>query len=156
MLTQAAFERYGFAYGELIAQWPAIVGDELAEVSAPERMKWPRRADGDEDRGQPGGGTLVVRVAEGRALELQYLAPRIIERINGYYGYGAVARLKILQGRLPKQLRPPAEEPAKLDDETSAALEARLQDIADDKLREALKRLGGGALAKKAVIRKMP
>ncbi len=155
-LTKSAFERYGFAYAELIAQWPAIVGDELAEVSAPERIRWPRKTDGDEDRGQPGGGTLVVRAAEGRALELQHLAPRIIERINGYYGYGAVAKLKILQGRLPKQMRrkvPAAPEP---DEKTRAALETKLQDIGDDKLREALNRLGSGALAKMAAARKMP
>jgi protein-disulfide isomerase len=41
---------------------------------------------------------MVLRVAEGRALEFQHLGPRIIERINGYYGYEAVAALKILQG----------------------------------------------------------
>ena len=104
-LTEASFERYGFAYAELLSQWEAIVGVELAAVSAPERISWPRRNDGEEDRGQPGGGTLVVRAAEGRALELQYMGPRIIERINGYYGYGAVAKLKVLQGKLPARAK---------------------------------------------------
>ena len=149
-LTEASFERYGFAYAELLSQWSAIVGDELAKVSAPERIRWPRRADGGEDRGQPGGGTLVVRASEGRALELQYMTPRIIERINGYYGYGAVAEVKVLQGKLPKQARGPVSSaPPRLDEDTQQALETRLRAVGDDKLREALERLGNGALAKR-------
>ncbi len=154
-LTQASFARYGFAYGELIAQWPAIVGDELAEVCAPERIRWPRRADGAPDRGQPGGGTLVVRAEEGRGLELQYMAPRIMERINGYYGYAAIAKLKILQGRLPKQARTVRRQPPELKPAEAAELETRLEQIGDEKLRSALERLGTGALARKAARRKI-
>jgi hypothetical protein len=67
------------------------VGEDLAAVSAPERIRWPRGA-GEAQQMQ--GGTLVVRAAPGRALELQYEALRIIARINGYLGYGAIAKLK--------------------------------------------------------------
>ena len=154
-LTEASFKRCGFAYAELLSQWEAIVGSELAMVSAPERIRWPRRGDGEEDRGQPGGGTLVVRAIEGRALELQYMAPRIIERINGYYGYSAVAKLKILQGKLPKQARDARHrETPVLDASSGEALQSKLQAVGDDKLREALGRLGTGALAKLANSRK--
>ncbi len=144
-LTRAAFERYGFGYGELLARWPEIVGADLAEVSAPERIKWPRRHDGRPDRGQPGGGTLVVRVAEGRGLELHYLSPRIIERINGFYGYTAIAGLKLLQGKLPKanaRLLRRKPDPASL-----AKVEQRLHAIGDEQLRRSLKRLGEGVLS---------
>lgn len=155
-LTVASFERYGFAYAELLSQWEAIVGSELAAVSAPEKIRWPRRTDGEEDRGQPGGGTLVIRAAEGRALELQYMAPRIIERINGYYGYGAVAKLKILQGKLSKHTKKTKADPPVLDEPTTAALQSKLETIGDDELRAALERLGSGALAKLAASRKSP
>lgn len=154
-LTAATFARYGFAYGELLAQWPAIVGEDLAKFSAPERLRWPRRSDGDQDRGQPGGGTLVVRAAEGRALELQYLAPRIMERINGYYGYSAVAAVKVLQGKLPKPARPARDRASpELDSQTGAELQSRLERIGDDRLRAALEKLGTGALARRAAARK--
>ncbi len=156
-LTEASFERYGFAYAELLSQWEAIVGAELAEFTAPERIRWPRGNNGEEDRGQPGGGTLVVRAAEGRALELQYMTPRIIERINGYYGYGAIADVKVLQGRLPKQARAARDNaPAPLDAEATEALQSKLESVGDDKLRDALERLGRGALAKLASSRKSP
>jgi hypothetical protein len=156
-LAAASFERYGFAYAELLTQWPAIVGEELARVSAPERVRWPRRADGSEDQGVPGGGTLIVRAVEGRGLDLQYMTPRIIERINAYYGYAAVSTVKVLQGRLPKQARAPeASAPLRLGEEARQALADKLQSVADDRLRDALERLGTGALAKQDRSRKSP
>ena len=152
-LTQAAFQRYGFAYAELLQQWPVIVGKELADVSRPERLKWPRGAQGIEERGQPDGGTLIVRAQQGRALELQYMAPRIIERINGFYGYGAIAAIKVLQGALPqKSVRQPGL--PDLDPDQLGDLENRLEAIADDKLRAALKRLGSRALVGSKSARK--
>ena len=30
-LTKASFARYGFAYGELMARWPEIVGETLSQ-----------------------------------------------------------------------------------------------------------------------------
>ena len=154
-LTQASFQRYGFAYGELLARWPAIVGDELAGVSKPERIKWPRGADGRPDRGQPDGGTLVVRVAEGRGLEIHYQGPRIIERINGFYGYSAIAKLKILQGQLAGAT-PNTRAPSPPDAVQLQKMEDHLNRIGDDKLRAALKRLGNGALSKSPSARKSP
>ena len=155
-LTAASFERYGFAYAELLSRWEAIVGHELAAVSAPERVRWPRRRDGQEDRGQPGGGTLVVRAAEGRGLELQYMTPQIIERINGYYGYAAVANVKVLQGKLPRKAVTANRTEPHLDAPSSAKLQSRLETIGDEKLKAALERLGTGALAKLASSRKSP
>lgn len=135
-LTRQAFARYGFGYADILAQWPAIVGEELGTLSAPERIRWPRRpaAAGDKP-----AGTMVVRVAEGRALEFQHQAPRIIERINGFYGYEAVAALKIVQGTLQSTApRAGAEPVAALPREA----QTRLETIDDDRLRAALERLG--------------
>ena len=93
-ITKAAFARYGFAQADVVANWDAIVGADLAAVSAPERIKWPR---GSGEEAQKQGGTLVIRAAPGRALELQYEASRIISRINSFFGYGAVAQVKVMQ-----------------------------------------------------------
>lgn len=82
---------------------------------------------------------MVLRVAEGRALEFQHLTPRIIERINAYYGYEAIGALKILQGTVaaPSRAVPePAPEVASQD------IGKRVEAIGDEGLREALLRLG--------------
>lgn len=141
-LTRAAFAHYGFAYADLITQWPAIMGEAIAQWSEPERIRWPR--SGAEERKQ--GGTLVIRVVPGRGLDLQHETPRIIERINAFYGYGAIASVKIMQGAL--SVRKPARKPlAPLRPRDAQALESQLEMVPDPDLKEALRRLGEGVLS---------
>ena len=144
-LTKASFARYGFAYGELMARWPEIVGEALAQYCEPERIKWPR---GSGENAQKLGGTLVIRVEPGRGLDLQYQTHQIIERINQFYGYGAVTSVKIMQAQLTRA-KPLTNKGDSLDIKTEEALSLRLQAIGDEKLKEALHRLGVGALAKR-------
>jgi hypothetical protein len=142
-LTQAAFARYGFAYGDLLNQWEAIAGASVARLCRPERIAWPRQAG---ELRQRQGGTLYLRALAGRALELHYETPRLIERINAFYGYAAITAIKLRQAATlapapqPTQLR-------NLDAESEAALETELAGIRDDSLRQALRRLGQGALS---------
>jgi hypothetical protein len=144
-LTRAAFARFGFAYADLIAQWPEIAGASIAQWSEPERIRWPRASAGDRKQ----GGTLVIRTVPGRGLDLQHEAPRILERINAFYGYGAIAQIKIVQGPLQRRNRP-APPVLKLDDNTAEGLEAQLTPVEDPALKEALRRLGTGVLANRS------
>ena len=146
-LTRKAFEKYGFSAASLITDWPAIAGRELAAYTAPERLKWPRgveRADEEApaaERGRP-GATLVLRVDGARALDVQYNARQIIERINAYFGYAAIAELRIVQAPVtaphPEQ-RTPRLAPEPLTREVAG--------ITDAALRDALARLGAGIRA---------
>ena len=135
-ITKAAFARYGFAQADVVANWEAIVGPELAAVSAPERIRWPR---GSGEQAQKQGGTLVIRAAPGRALELQYEASRIIGRINSFFGYGAVAGIKVVQAQslpgAPRKAPPLPEKPVR---------EQELASLEDGPLKDALERLGRG------------
>jgi hypothetical protein len=137
-LTKSVFSRYGFAYVDVLSQWSAIVGDELGQVSVPERIRWPHSSGPAGDAARR-GGTMVLRVAEGRALEFQHLVPRIIERINGFYGYEAVAAVKVLQGTLAAPAPRAAPEPRS--ERLYEAVGERLDAILDERLRAALMRL---------------
>ena len=106
-LTHKAFEKYGFAAAALITDWAMIVGKDIAGYTAPERLKWPRGVGIGDDiehgaEGRP-GATLIVRVDPARALDVQYKGQQMIERINGHFGYRAVAELRILQAPLPER-----------------------------------------------------
>ena len=146
-LTRKAFEKYGFSAASLITDWPTIAGKELAAFTAPERLKWPRSArssDDESDSGRP-GATLVLRVDPARALDVQYNGRQIIERINAYFGYAAIAELRILQVPVtaPLQAGPkPAQAAPK-------PLAQEVASIADAALREALGRLGAGVRAQR-------
>jgi hypothetical protein len=126
--------RRGFGEGGLIAEWPAVVGGEIARQSAPLKLSFPR--------GERRGGTLTLRVIGAFAIELQHLAPQLIERINNYLGYAAVTRLKLEQGRLPRRRKPGLLQPAPLVPKEEAALATTLTGIGDTGLREALDALG--------------
>ena len=101
-LLHKSQERFGFAYGGMLTQWNAIVGEDLAATTRPECIRWPRRQTGDARI----GGTLVIRVDGPSAIEVQHSTPAIVERINAFYGYDAVAGIKIVQGRVTGK-RPP-------------------------------------------------
>ncbi len=98
-LMRPAFEKYGFPAAAILTDWAAIAGTELAAFTAPERLKWPRKASSDTDGGGQ-GATLILRVDGPRALEVEHLRPRLIERINASFGYRAVADIRVLQAPL--------------------------------------------------------
>src|SRR3954462_5679278 len=92
--TRRALATRGFAAARVIADWPEIVGGALAVSSVPARLvRSPGAGPGGAD-----SATLVVRVSPGAALELQHSVPQVIERVNGYFGFRAVDRLRLVQG----------------------------------------------------------
>lgn len=103
-ITAAAFRRHGLGHGEIARAWTEIAGPELAAVSRPERLSWPR-ADKNASGGRPAGATLTVAVDGPRAVELQYAAPQIIDSINILYGYQAVGRIRLVQATRPIRSR---------------------------------------------------
>jgi hypothetical protein len=137
-LTRPVYKRRGFARADVLARWPAIVGVTLAATSCPEKLSFPT--------GSGAGATLQVRVASGFALELQHLAPLVVERINTYYGYQAVARLKLVQGPLPRRSEARRRILQPLDPADEAVLARQIAGQSDAELRAALQALGRSLL----------
>lgn len=140
-LTKKAFEKFGFSTATLITDWTRIAGAELAAYTLPDKLKWPRGTESasfDADEGERRGATLILRVDPARALDVEYRARQIIDRINAYFGYRAVEALKLVQvpveartGRTAPALTQPASPastlpPAPPEDPLLAAL-ARLE-----------------------------
>jgi hypothetical protein len=132
-----AFAKQGFASTELVTRWSEIAGAEIAEHSQPEKIQWPRPHDGRN----PEPGTLVLRVEGPMAIEIQHLSGVILQRINRFFGWQAVASLRLRQAPLRRTARKPRSAP---DPEATARVAADLGAIADPDLRDALARLGAG------------
>jgi hypothetical protein len=82
----------------------------------------------------------VLRVEGPTALEIQHSSAVVLERVNRFFGWRAVAKLQLHQAPLS---RPPARDPpAAPDPAATARLAAALPQIEDTKLRQALARLG--------------
>jgi len=131
--------RQGLAAGGIVADWPSIVGVQLAECCVPMRLVFPP--------GERSAGTLHLRVQGSLALELQHLEPVVLERINGYFGYRAVVRLRIQQGPVPRPVRRKA---VPVDDSLpDPAVDALVSPIGDQELRLRLSQFGRALKARK-------
>jgi hypothetical protein len=143
LLDPAARAR-GFATTALLSEWPAIVGADLAAFTAPDKLVWPRRVEGEDAMAhrsrRPEGATLVLRVDGPRAIEVQHRAGPILDRINTYFGYRAVAEMRIVQAPVARSARAPAAPPPAVD----ASVLPASANFADQGLRAALLRLGTG------------
>jgi len=130
-----AFAKQGFASTELVTRWGEIVGTDIAAHSEPEKIQWPRPFGTD----MPEPGILVLRVEGPTAIEIQHQAKVILERVNRFFGWQAVADLRLRQAPLSRRTvtTPPAPDP-----EEQARIAATLSQVADDDLRAALARLG--------------
>lgn len=130
----------GFANAELIAAWPQIAGPRYAESTQPESIAWPR-GPGAQD-----GGTLTLRVEPSVALYLQHETGQLLERVNGFLGFAAVRRVRIIQKPLERKARKKVVEAPVLSSAEEAELEQTVAGIDHDGLRDALKQLGRGVL----------
>ena len=141
-IATKAFEKYGFHTAEIMTQWSRIAGPEFAAFTKPERMRWPRVQNSSTAAGaateQRPGATLHLLVEPARALDAEYRAQEIIERINGYFGYRAVDTLRLIQSPIGNRQQTLAGDLAGRKPDLS---EAPLPPIADEPLKAALKAL---------------
>ncbi|MEM6421024.1 MAG: DciA family protein [Pseudomonadota bacterium] len=86
-------ERFGFADPQVLARWPEIVGEDLAARCRPVKVV--------HGRGRDLAARLLVAANGAAALEIEYRAPQIVDRVNAVYGYRHVSRLSITQGISP-------------------------------------------------------
>ena len=127
-----AFKRFGFVQGAVVSRWSEIVGERYAKVSTPESIRFPA--------GRKAGGTLTLCVEGAHAPLMQHLSPTIIERVNRFFGYEAVARIVFRQGSPARPApRPSRPQPAPVPKELGDGLRA----IADPELRTVLESLAG-------------
>ncbi|MBL6946346.1 MAG: DUF721 domain-containing protein [Rhodospirillales bacterium] len=134
-VTKPLFGKRGLADGAIVRNWPAIVGADFAKVTAPEKLSFPT--------GERAGGTLHLRVASGAvATQIQHAEPVILERINGYFGYRAVARLRMMQAPVAARKEFELSTPKEIDPQDDKAIAEILSGIEDEELREALQSLG--------------
>lgn len=139
--TGAIRRKRGFFEASVLSDWTAIVGDDLSGQCVPLRLV--RGPEGE-------GGTLHVRVTGPLALELQHLEPQVVERINAFYGFRAIAALRLHQGPIAAPKKPRRDPPPTPAPGDIAALEDQLAAVEDPELRAALRKLGESVIARRS------
>ncbi len=141
----------GFAEPDVLLRWPEAVGPALSQICRPVKVSY----------GGSMGATLIVFADGARATEVEHRAPQIVDRINSFYGYRAISRLKITQatGRrgVARGFAEEAQEfagapkPDRPDSPPGAALRqaaGMTHQIRDPDLRDALTKMGAWVLSR--------
>lgn len=130
---------------DLLAAWSDIVGPLHAQYTRPEKINWPRRI-GDDDPFEP--GNLVVACDGARAVLFQHELGEVLSRLNVFFGFSAIARIKIVQKPVARLREPRRRTEPQLDAAGTKKLAVILEGVADEKLRQSLARLGRGVLGR--------
>ncbi|MDD7911263.1 MULTISPECIES: DUF721 domain-containing protein [Pseudovibrio] len=131
----------GFATSELLSAWPELVGERYAERVQPGQLIWPRRKTAD---GEPvlEPATLLVYADAPSALLLSHELPQLRERINAFFGWNAVERIRIMQRTLVRKPKPVAPKRKELSSEEKQKIKEQVERVGNPRLQAALEKLG--------------
>ena len=132
-LTRPTFRSMNAATAQVMADWAAIVGPMLAEVSLPRRLS---------------GDTLTIACAGPVAMELQHYATELMARINTHVGQATVRQLRFVQSGAMAPRRAAAKPPPPA--WVAAAADKAVASLPDGELRAALAALGRAVLTQDA------
>ena len=77
----------GHIYSETLNNWKYLVGDELFKCCYPKTFKSSNKF---------GVSTLVIMVKRGHEVDMEYSKKDILNKINAYFGYSVVEKLKFI------------------------------------------------------------
>ena len=77
----------GHIYSETLNNWKYIVGDELFKICYPKTFKNSNRF---------GVSTLLIMVKRGHEVDLEYSKKNILDKMNSFFGYPVVEKLKFI------------------------------------------------------------
>ncbi len=86
-ITKTALGPKGLNFAGLLSHWPQIMGPELAQKCLPVNLSFPKS--------KSRAAKLTLATTSAWALELSHQLPQLLERINAYFGYAAVAQIKL-------------------------------------------------------------
>ncbi len=77
----------GHIYSETLSNWKYLVGNELFKCCYPKTFKSSNKF---------GVSTLVIMVKRGHEVDIEYSKKKIIDKMNTYFGYSVVEKLKFI------------------------------------------------------------
>lgn len=136
---------------DLVAAWDELAGPDYRACSRPHKLIWPRITkdeDGNEQDFEP--ATLVVACVAGYGLFLQHDSEALLARVNSYFGYSAVGRIKIIDDvdNQKSNISSPPDLP-KLDEDDKLRLSKALESLEEGPHKEALRELGKDVFSSK-------
>lgn len=144
---RAASESRGFAQSRLLTQWAEIMGKDVSSISRPVDVSYGRGGI---------GATLTLLTTGSHAPMLEMQKEQLRAKVNGVYGYNAIARVRITQtaatgfaeGQVAFDPVKPDTEEIAVDPQIRQQAAKAASPVHDAGLRDALAQLGENILRK--------
>ena len=117
----------GYIYSETLSNWKYIVGDNLFKVCYPKSFKNSNRF---------GVSTLLIMVKRGHEVDLEYSKKEIMDKMNSFFGYSVVEKLKFTC--FDDQKDSSVEESKKKNNVTNNKYIAKVKDVKNNKVKKSL------------------
>ena len=117
----------GHIYSETLNNWKYIVGEKLFKICFPKSFKNSNRF---------GISTLLIMVKRGHEVDLEYSKKEIIDKMNSFFGYSVVEKLKFLSFDNEKGI--PQEENIYEKNATNKRYQKKIDDVKNEKIRKSL------------------
>ena len=154
-LTKGIFGQKNMLFGKMITQWADIAGEEIASQTLPIELKFSRtggsKSKATPDSKIPPKATLHLAVQPAYALELSYQKTLLVERLNMFFGYGAIKDIKIIQNSEimnNKMVQKAKTRPLTLQEQQK--IDGLVGGIQENDLQTALKNLGKAIVSRQA------
>ena len=117
----------GHIYSETLGNWKYIVGENLFKICYPKSFKNSNRF---------GVSTLIVMVRRGHEVDLEYSKKEIIEKMNSFFGYLVVEKLKFISFDDEKKIF--FKENYQKENVTNNKYEKKINDVKNEKIKRSL------------------
>jgi len=117
----------GHIYSETLNNWKYIVGENLFNVCYPKSFKNSNRF---------GVSTLLIMVKRGHEVDLEYSKKEIMDKMNSFFGYSVVEKLKFTSFEDEKKLS--SHENLVAENVTNDKYQKKINDIKNEKIKKSL------------------
>ena len=120
----------GHIYSETLSNWKYLVGNELFKVCFPKTFKNSNRF---------GVSTLVVMVKRGHEVDVEYSKKNILDKMNNFFGYDVVEKLKFISFDDEKKTNSSNE--TKSNNVAISRYRDKIKDVRNEKIKKSLTEL---------------
>ena len=125
--VKKVINKRGHIYSETLNNWKYIAGEDLFKVCYPKSYK---------NSNKFGVSTLLIMVKRGHEVDLEYSKKEIIDKMNSFFGYPVVEKLKFYYFDDEKETF--SKENDQIENVTNKKYQKKIFDVKNEKVRKSL------------------
>ena len=117
----------GHIYSETLSNWKYIVGENLFKICYPKSFK---------NSNKFGVSTLLIMVKRGNEVDMEYSKKEIIDKMNSFFGYSVVEKLKFTSFNDEKEIT--SKDRVQQKNVTIRKYQKKIDDVKNEKIKKSL------------------